>query len=99
MGGGGEGGGGGGGGGLRCVSSEPVEIRMGVLPGNPWQQLLLSHFPAQGGLFLIVKPRPVGMFETLRRLRMRRILLRRLCSDIFDHLSAAGFWSTLKECL
>lgn len=40
---------GGGGEGFRCVSTEPCqESQRAVLPGNPWQQLLLllllSHF-------------------------------------------------------
>lgn len=35
----------------------------GVLLGNPWQQLLLSHFPVQGGLFLAVKPIPLACLK------------------------------------
>lgn len=41
-----------GGGGFRCVSMEPVKNPTGVLPSNPWQQLLLSHFLVFGRRFL-----------------------------------------------
>lgn len=64
-----------GGGGFRCVSMEPVKNPTGVLPGNPWQQLLLSHFPAFGRRFLLsswrLSPLSPGKASSLSLARWR----------------------------
>lgn len=56
-----------GGGRFRCVSTEPRRNPTGVLPGNPWQQLLLSHFLVLGGRYLLSSWRlfPPGKHSSL----------------------------------
>lgn len=94
-----------GGGWFRCVSTQACRNPTAVLPGNPWQQLLLSHFLALGGRcssWRLPPPLPAHQVLIIEPVQLMNFKysgeLSTFCSAVCVSAAASGNMTTTSLC-